>query len=167
MKMEVLRVSDTIMRHIEIGVRSVQSERSLRETQGVCIMRGIFVAAITGALLSLGATAAFAQSAEPAKIADTSKGKVLVDAKGMTLYTLDRDNTANKSTCNGQCATNWPPLMASGDAKDTGNWTVVIRDDGGKQWAYKGKPLYFWKDDKKPGDTEGDNRNNVWHVALP
>ena len=56
--------------------------------------------------------------------------------------------------------------MVSGDAKDAGNWTVA-RDDGGKQWAYKGKPLYFWMDDKKPGDVEGDNRGNVWHVALP
>jgi predicted lipoprotein with Yx(FWY)xxD motif len=57
--------------------------------------------------------------------------------------------------------------MVSGDAKDAGNWTVVTRDDGTKQWAYKGKPLYFWKDDKKPGDVEGDNRGNVWHIAKP
>ncbi len=130
-------------------------------------MKQIFAAAIAGAVLSLGATFALAQTAEPAKVGDTSKGKVLVDTKGMTLYTLDRDTTANKSTCNGQCATNWPPLMVSGDAKDSGSWTVVTRDDGGKQWAYKGKPLYFWKDDKKPGDVEGDNRGNVWHVAKP
>jgi len=125
-------------------------------------MRAIFAAALA---LSFGATAALAQ--EPAKISDTSKGKVLVDGKGMTLYTLDRDTAPGKSSCNGQCATNWPPLMVSGDAKDAGSWTVVVRDDGGKQWAYKGKPLYFWKDDKKPGDMDGDNRNNVWHVALP
>ena len=41
------------------------------------------------------------------------------------------------------------------------------RDDGSKQWAYKGKPLYYWKDDKKGGDVEGDNRNNIWHVVAP
>jgi predicted lipoprotein with Yx(FWY)xxD motif len=130
-------------------------------------MKGIFVAATAGALLSLGATAALAQSAEPAKIADSTKGKILVDAKGMTLYTLDRDTTPDKSTCNGQCATNWPPLPVAGDAKNVGSWTIVVRDDGSKQWAYKGKPVYYWKDDKKPGDTAGDGRNNVWHVALP
>ena len=123
--------------------------------------------AIAGAVLSLASSALLAQTAGPAKVGDTSVGKVLVDAKGMTLYTLDRDTTPSKSTCNGQCATNWPPLMVSGDGKDAGEWTVVSRDDGGKQWAYKGKPLYFWKDDKKPGDVEGDNRNNVWHVAKP
>ena len=128
-------------------------------------MKQIFAAVIAGAVLSLGATFVFAQTAEPAKVGETSKGKVLVDAKGMTLYTLDRDTAPNKSTCNGQCATNWPPLMVSGDAKDAGGWTVVTRDDGGKQWAYKGKPLYTWSKDQKPGDRTGDNVNNVWHVA--
>ena len=130
-------------------------------------MKHIIAATIAVASLTLVAPVAFAQTAEPAKLGDTAKGKVLVDTKGMTLYTLDRDTAPNKSTCNAQCAINWPPLMVSGDAKDSGNWTVVTRDDGTKQWAYKGKPLYFWKDDKKAGDTDGDNRNNVWHVALP
>jgi predicted lipoprotein with Yx(FWY)xxD motif len=130
-------------------------------------MKHIIAATIAVASLTLVAPAVFAQTAEPAKLGDTAKGKVLVDAKGMTLYTLDRDTAPNKSTCNAQCATNWPPLMVSGDGKASGDWTVVTRDDGGKQWAYKGKPLYFWKDDKKAGDTDGDNRNNVWHVALP
>ena len=82
-------------------------------------MKQIFAAAIAGTMLSLGATFALAQMAEPAKVADTSKGKVLVDAKGMTLYTFDRDTTPNKSACNGQCATNWPPLMVSCDTKDS------------------------------------------------
>ena len=85
----------------------------------------------------------------------------------MTLYIYDRDTEAGKSSCNGNCATNWPPLMAGADAKNSGSWTVITRDDGGKQWAYKGKPLYFWKDDKKAGDAEGDGRNNVWHIAAP
>jgi predicted lipoprotein with Yx(FWY)xxD motif len=131
-------------------------------------MKQMFAAVIAGAVLSLGATMALAQTAEPAKVGDTSKGKVLVDVKGMTLYTLDRDTTPNKSSCNGQCATNWPPLAVAAEAKDAGVWTVVTRDDGSKQWAYKGKPLYFWKDDKKPGDVEGDGRGNgVWHIAAP
>ena len=125
------------------------------------------LAAITAILFSLAASAALAQTAEPAKISDTSKGKVLVDAKGMTLYTLDRDKGDGKSACNGQCATNWPPFVAPADAHDMGAWTVVTRDDGAKQWAYKGKPLYNWKDDKKPGDVDGDGRNNVWHIAAP
>jgi predicted lipoprotein with Yx(FWY)xxD motif len=135
--------------------------------QGGFTMKQIFAAVIASAALSLGATFALAQTAEPAKVADSSKGKILVDAKGMTLYTWDRDTTPGKSGCNGNCATNWPPLLVSGDAKDSGNWTVIVRDDGAKQWAYKGKPLYYWKDDKKAGDVEGDNRNNIWHVVAP
>lgn len=109
---------------------------------------------------------AVAQNAEPAKVAETAKGKTLVDAKGMTLYTFDRD-APGKSNCNGPCATNWPPLAAGADTKPSGNWSVVVRDDGSRQWAYKTKPLYTWVKDTKPGDVTGDNVNNVWRVAQP
>ena len=87
-----------------------------------------------------------------------------VDAKGMTLYTFDKD-AGGKSMCNGPCAANWPPLAAGADAKASGDWSVITRDDGSKQWAYKGKPLYTWAKDTKPGDKTGDNFNNVWHLA--
>lgn len=129
-------------------------------------MTKILSAAGAAVALVLGASAAFAQMAEPAKVAETSKGKTLVDAKGMTLYVFDRD-TADKSACNGPCATNWPPLMASADAKAMGKWTVVTRDDGARQWAYGTKPLYTWAKDTKAGDVTGDGVNSVWHVAQP
>ena len=117
--------------------------------------------------LALIGPAALAQTAAPAKVAETSKGKALVDAKGMTLYTFDKDS-AGKSACNGACATNWPPLMAAAEAKGSGEWRVITRDDGMKQWAYKGKPLYTWAKDSKPGDATGDGvANNTWHVAMP
>lgn len=115
--------------------------------------------------LFLLAAPAFAQMA-PAKTADTAKGKALVDAKGMTLYVFDKD-TAGKSACNGKCATTWPPLMVAADAKASGDWSIVTRDDGAKQWAYKGKPLYTWSKDKAPGDVTGDGVNNVWRIATP
>lgn len=103
----------------------------------------------------------------PAKIADTSKGKVWVDGKGMTLYTFDKD-AVGKSVCNGPCAENWPPLLASAGSKPMGDWTIVARDDGKMMWAYKGKPLYTWKKDSAPGDTTGDGFNKgVWHLATP
>lgn len=109
---------------------------------------------------------AFAQTT-PAKTGDSAKGKVLTDEKGMTLYIFDKDSDS-KSACNGPCATNWPPLMATGDAKAAGSYTIVVRDDGGKQWAYKGKPLYTWIKDTKPGDITGDGfANNAWHIAAP
>jgi predicted lipoprotein with Yx(FWY)xxD motif len=104
---------------------------------------------------------------EPAMVATNAKGKILTDSKGMTLYTFDRD-AGGKSACNGPCATNWPPLMAPATATSSGDWTVVTRDDGSKMWAYKGKPLYTWVRDTKPGDMTGDGfNNNTWHVATP
>ena len=96
----------------------------------------------------------------------TEKDGVLVNGAGMTLYTFDKD-AGGKSACNGPCAGNWPPLMAEADAKPSGDYTVIARDDGGRQWAHKGKPLYAWKNDKNPGDRTGDGFNNVWHVAKP
>jgi predicted lipoprotein with Yx(FWY)xxD motif len=119
----------------------------------------------TIAIFILGLAAALAQGA-PAKTADTSKGKALVDSAGMTLYTLDRDTTG-KSSCNGVCATNWPPFFATADAAVSGDWSIVTRDDGRKQWAYKGKPLYEFSKDTKPRDVTGDGVNSVWHIAAP
>jgi predicted lipoprotein with Yx(FWY)xxD motif len=94
-------------------------------------------------------------------------GGVLVDySKKMTLYTFDKDpGDSSKSVCNGPCAANWPPLVASAADKDVAGFTKVKRDDGTLQWAYKGKPLYFWVKDQKPGDKTGDGFNNVWRVA--
>ena len=120
---------------------------------------------MAAAPLLLGATTAFAQSA-PASPADTAKGKALVDGKSMTLYIFDRD-TSGTSNCSGQCAVNWPPLAAAADAKASGQWTVIARSDGGKQWAYKGKPLYTFSKDTKPGEANGDGVNSVWHIAAP
>jgi predicted lipoprotein with Yx(FWY)xxD motif len=110
-------------------------------------------------------SAAFAQMA-PTKTNESSKGKVLTDNKGMTLYVFDKDK-AGKSACNGKCATNWPPLMAAAGSKAVEDYSVITRDDGKKQWAYKGMPLYGWVKDKKPGDVTGDGVKNVWHVARP
>jgi predicted lipoprotein with Yx(FWY)xxD motif len=121
--------------------------------------------ALTIAAALLAATGALAQTM-PAKVADTSAGKAFVDTKGMTLYTYDKD-APGKSNCNGQCATNWPPLMATADAKASGDWTPVKRDDGSMMWAYKGKPLYTWVKDTKMGDTTGEGVGGVWHIAAP
>jgi predicted lipoprotein with Yx(FWY)xxD motif len=111
--------------------------------------------------------ASSAASAQMLKTADTAKGKTFVDAKGMTLYTFDKD-AGGKTACNGPCAQNWPPLMAAAGAKPTADLTIVVRDDGSKMWAYKGKPLYTFKKDTKPGDTTGDGfLNGAWHIAKP
>ena len=92
-------------------------------------------------------------------------GSVLVNDAGMTLYTFDKDPVgAGRSVCNAKCAVLWPPLKASAEDKPGGDYTIITRDDGSKQWAYKGKPLYLWIKDQKPGDKTGDGVNKVWHV---
>ena len=66
-----------------------------------------------------------AMAADPAMMKDG----MMVDHKGMTLYTFDKD-AGGKSMCNDDCAKNWPPLMAPADAKADGKWSVIKRDDG-------------------------------------
>jgi predicted lipoprotein with Yx(FWY)xxD motif len=124
-------------------------------------MKFLPLIALTAAIL--GGCASMAQTS-PATVADGA----LVGANGMTLYTFDRDVAGSgKSVCNGPCATNWPPLMAADTDKASGDFSVVTRDDGKKQWAVKGKPLYYWIKDTKAGDKTGDGVNNVWHTAKP
>ena len=93
---------------------------------------------------------------------------VLVGPNGMTLYTFTKDTAGNgKSVCNGGCATNWPPFMAADSDKPSGDFTIVTRDDGKKQWAAKGWPLYYWVKDTKPGDKTGDGVGGNWKTAKP
>lgn len=91
---------------------------------------------------------------------------MFVGANGMTLYTFDKDAAGSgKSVCNGLCAANWPPLYAADADRAAGEWTIIVRDDGKKQWAFRGKPLYYWIKDQKPGDRTGDGVNNAWRIA--
>ncbi|HRE18573.1 MAG TPA: hypothetical protein PLW86_16150 [Rhodocyclaceae bacterium] len=93
---------------------------------------------------------------------------MLVGSNSMTLYTFDKDVAGSgKSVCNGPCATNWPPLFAADGDTASGDYSIITRDDGKKQWALKGKPLYYWVKDQKPGDKTGDNFNGVWRIVKP
>src|ERR1700751_477001 len=123
-------------------------------------------AAVAALTLILASSAA---SAQMLKTADTPKGKAFVDTKGMTLYTFDKD-AGGKSMCNGPCAENWPPLMAADDAKPTADMTIVVRDDGKKMWAYKGKPLYTFKTilrQAKPTGTVSLMAHGIWRSHDP
>ena len=122
---------------------------------------------ILSLLVSATLAAGSSYAAKPEMPAMVSNG-MLTGANGMTLYIFDKDAAGSgKSVCNGPCATNWPPLFAMDSDGSAGDYSVIARDDGKKQWAFKGKPLYFWSKDQKAGDTTGDGFNNVWHVAKP
>ncbi len=123
-------------------------------------MRKQFLSAAAGILI----VASGGAISQPAKTADGA----LTGPNGMTLYTFDKDVAGSgKSVCNGPCATAWPPLMAADTDKPSGNYAVVVRDDGKKQWAYKGKPLYYFAKDTKAGEKTGDGFNKVWQTARP
>jgi predicted lipoprotein with Yx(FWY)xxD motif len=92
---------------------------------------------------------------------------------GKTLYTFQKDTAdSGKSACNGGCATNWPAYAADdlteikADSTATGKLSIVTRDDGTKQLAYNGMPLYYFAADKAAGDTKGAALPN-WGVAKP
>lgn len=117
-------------------------------------------AALVGLGLAWGSSMVLAQP----KIAD---GR-LTDAAGLTLYVFDNDATVpGKSACIASCLNMWTPLFAKPGAKAAGDYSLITRDDGKQQWAYKGKPLYLWYNDKKPGDRDGNGLRGAWHVATP
>ncbi len=91
---------------------------------------------------------------------------VLTDTKGMTLYIFVQDEPG-KSNCNGPCAEFWPPLMADAGADAADKFSVITREDGSKQWAYKDRPLYLFARDEKTGDTMGEGVFDAWLVARP
>jgi predicted lipoprotein with Yx(FWY)xxD motif len=125
-------------------------------------MNALIPLTVVAALLGGCASASMAES--PASM---SHG-MLVGPNQMTLYTFDKDAPGSgKSVCNGPCAANWPPLKAGATDENQGDYSVITRDDGSKQWALKGKPLYYWVKDSKPGDKTGDGVNKVWHVVTP
>lgn len=108
---------------------------------------------------------AVAHGAALAEATPKFSGSLLVDAKGMTLYTFDKD-AMGKSNCSGGCAAAWPPAAVAADIeRASGDFTIVTRDDGTLQWAHRGRPLYRFAGDGKAGDVNGDNQGNVWHVV--
>jgi predicted lipoprotein with Yx(FWY)xxD motif len=119
-------------------------------------------------LILLGLTAVLTACATPSGPPVKTSAGVLVNASGMTLYTFDKDVAGSgRSNCNGQCAVTWPPLMAASGAKADGAYTLVTREGGGRQWAYKGKPLYTFLGDERANQMNGKGMNGVWQVATP
>lgn len=104
-------------------------------------------------------------------LATTSLGTVLTGENGRTLYTFGADADGN-ANCGGNCATNWPAFYKETPTFSTSlaasDFTTVTRPDGTKQTAYKGWPLYYYKNDAKAGDVTGEGvGNGVWVVAKP
>ena len=140
--------------------------------------RPLFFSALTVLLLAAG-TGVRAEQALPAAVTahPTDAGTFFADAAGMTLYTFDDDIGGNGSTCGGDCAKNFPPLLAAADARPVGAWSLSTRSNGDKQWALNGAPVYTYSGDLKPWDRNGvafiplltaianDPTKQSWHAA--
>lgn len=99
-------------------------------------------------------------------IVKTENGILVSMSNNMTLYTYENDQAGSgKSSCYGDCAANWPPLIVDANATSYWDYSIITRVDGKKQFAYKGKPLYYSALDKKPDEKNGDQfANGAWRV---
>lgn len=96
-------------------------------------------------------------------------GQALVDARGMSVYLFTKDSDG-KSACSGACATSWPPVTVTGTPSvgtglDASKLSTITRDDGTKQLAYNGHPLYFFVADAATGQAGGQGSGGVWFLV--
>lgn len=103
---------------------------------------------------------------------DPTYGDILTDSSGMTLYAWMNDTTPGKSSCNGNCATNWPPLVVSAGSQPAAGDGVaglgtITRDDGATQVTVNNMPLYYFLGDKAAGDTNGQGVGDTWYLVNP
>ena len=111
-----------------------------------------------------GVQVSYVASESSAYTRSTPAGDVLTTPDGMTVYIYDKEATGSAS-CYGACAEDWPPVLAPADAKPFGEFSLVKRIDGTRQWAHRGKPLHLYHEDQAPGDAKGDNFEGFWHAV--
>jgi predicted lipoprotein with Yx(FWY)xxD motif len=118
---------------------------------------------------SVAASPSAAAGAVTVNLVDTPLGKVLADGTGKTLYVFTVD-AAGKSNCTGDCASNWPALTSDavptlGEGLEADDFSIISRDDGTKQVAFYGQPLYFFAGDSGPNQTNGQGVGGKWFVV--
>jgi len=120
-------------------------------TYSIPVLRSVFLVALMHS--------AFAQPS-------VSDGLLLTHS-GHSLYIFDNDVVGSgTSVCKSPCTNIFPPYVATDKDSPSGDFGLVTRQDGSRQWMYKGRPLYRFYADEKPGDKGGDGMNrNLWHIA--
>lgn len=105
------------------------------------------------------------------KTMSTSKGTVLVNAAGRTLYWFAKD-TSTKSNCSGSCASYWPPVTGKAPAAGSlpHSFGTIKRANGETQLTYDGHPLYTYVGDSAAGQVKGNGVNlsgGLWWAMTP
>lgn len=131
----------------------------------------LFLNFLTAGILQAGQSLARTDEIVGVKIMEKELvGNYLADGNGITLYSYTRDEK-NISNCIEGCAVNWPPFYADPAAViqgcDSNDFATITRTDGRHQTTYKGMPLYYFKNDKYPGDTFGHGIGDVWFLVTP
>jgi predicted lipoprotein with Yx(FWY)xxD motif len=144
---------------------------------------GLVTLATLGAACGGSTSSASSPSPSPSSLATGMKivvatnaklGQILVDGKGITVYLFVAD-TGTTSTCYGSCASIWPPVLTTGAPQagtgaDASLLGTTMRTDGKVEVTYAGHPLYYFVQDKQPGDTTGQGINGfgaLWWVMSP
>src|SRR5207247_7040127 len=115
--------------------------------------------------------AAGASGGASVALASSKLGRILVDGKGKTLYLFEADKGMS-STCNGACASAWPPLTTAGQPTagpgvSASKLGTIKRTDGEAEVTYNGHPLYTFVGDNAPGQTTGEGSRAFgaeWYV---
>ena len=128
--------------------------------------------AATSPAASSPAASPTAAAAVGLKTASSSAGTIVVDANGMSVYFFTKDaKDSGTSACTGACLTMWPPVTSTAATPTaegvSGTLGTITTPDGAKQVTLNGLPLYYYAQDKKPGDILGQGVSDVWYLASP
>ncbi|GAA3846731.1 SCO0930 family lipoprotein [Streptomyces phyllanthi] len=157
----------------EDGTSSSQNVGATTPAGGIDLgSGGSAVGSGTDAQDEQGATAQGAAAGQLTVFKSDKYGEVLTDSAGFTLYRFDKDTAEPpKTTCEGECATTWPPVPASGakaaEGIDKSLLGEVTRPDGTKQLTIDGWPMYRYAKDTKAGDVKGEGLNGAWYASAP
>ncbi|MBI4120255.1 MAG: hypothetical protein HY454_02200 [Parcubacteria group bacterium] len=125
---------------------------------GVAVGMFVYLSAVKGSLVG--------------KASHPVYGDYLADQNGVTLYVYRNDRLGKEPSCDDQCLALWTPFLSKGKDPQkssdplTKNLRLITRKDGSIQYTYLGKPLYYFKTDKNPGDLTGRGLNNLWSIVL-
>lgn len=99
------------------------------------------------------------------KVNDAPGGSVyLTHPAGLTVYTYKMDQPG-WATCVAACADAWPPVLALPGDLGLAPFLIITRDDGRRQIAYWGMPLYRNALDREPGQTNGEGVDGEWSLV--
>ena len=128
----------------------------------------LFKLAVLPIILVFTATGAFAESHGNNFVhSRASGGQVFIMYQDhMSLY-INENDTPGRSNCYGECAIAWPPALLDAGVVLGENYSLIAREDGSMQAAFKGQPLYLSTLDKKIGETNGDAVGGGWYLARP